>query len=81
MWCSLLLEKVFAGCLCYADDIVLLAPCPSALRIMLNISKVRYFIHEMQPVTRVPETDKLRFGIVKLQTVTGGIFTAGTTGV
>ena len=28
---------VFAGCLCYADDIVLLAPCPSALRMMLNI--------------------------------------------
>ena len=28
---------MFAGCLCYADDIVLLAPCPSALRIMLNI--------------------------------------------
>ena len=28
---------LFAGCLCYADDIVLLAPCPSALRIMLKI--------------------------------------------
>ena len=27
-------KNVFAGCLCYADDIVLLAPCPSALRIM-----------------------------------------------
>ena len=46
------------------------------------------FIHKMQPVTihvyccvvilpcRVPETDKLRIGFVKLQTVTGGIFTA-----
>ena len=30
-------RNVFAGCLCYADDIVLLAPCPSALRIMLKI--------------------------------------------
>ena len=30
-------KNLFAGCLCYADDIVLLAPCPSALRIMLNI--------------------------------------------
>ena len=29
--------NLFAGCLCYADDIVLLAPCPSALRMMLNI--------------------------------------------
>ena len=29
--------KMFAGCVCYADDIVLLAPCPSALRTMLNI--------------------------------------------
>ena len=30
-------KNLFAGCLRYADDIVLLAPCPSALRIMLNI--------------------------------------------
>ena len=30
-------KNLFAECLCYADDIVLLAPCPSALRIMLNI--------------------------------------------
>ena len=38
MWCWLLKKKfLFAGCLCYADDIVLLAPCPSALRIMLKI--------------------------------------------
>ena len=29
--------NMFAGCLCYADDIVLLAPCQSALRIMLKI--------------------------------------------
>ena len=28
---------LFAGCVCYADDIVLLAPRPSALRTMLNI--------------------------------------------
>ena len=28
---------LFAGAVCYADDIVLLAPCPSALRILLNI--------------------------------------------
>ena len=28
---------LFAGAVCYADDIVLLAPCPSALRIVLNI--------------------------------------------
>ena len=26
-------KNLFAGCLCYADDIVLLAPCPSALRV------------------------------------------------
>ena len=29
--------NTFAGCLCYVDDIVLLAPCQSALRIMLKI--------------------------------------------
>ena len=28
---------LFVGAICYADDIVLLAPCPSALRIMLKI--------------------------------------------
>ena len=27
----------FAGCVCYADDLALLAPSPSALRIMLHI--------------------------------------------
>ena len=29
--------NLFAGAFCYADDIVLLAPCASALRVMLNI--------------------------------------------
>ena len=29
--------NLFAGAVCYADDIVLLAPCPSALRILLDI--------------------------------------------
>ena len=29
--------NLFAGAFCYADDIVLLAPCASALRIMLSI--------------------------------------------
>lgn len=29
--------ELFAGCVCYADDIVLLAPCQSALRVMLSI--------------------------------------------
>ena len=28
---------LFAGAFCYADDVVLLAPCASALRIMLTI--------------------------------------------
>ena len=29
-------DSLFAGAVCYADDLVLLAPSPSALRIMLN---------------------------------------------
>ena len=29
-------DSLFAGALCYADDLVLLAPSPSALRIMLR---------------------------------------------
>ncbi|CAI8048993.1 hypothetical protein GBAR_LOCUS26984 [Geodia barretti] len=28
---------MFAGALCYADDIVILAPCASALRLVLDI--------------------------------------------
>ena len=30
------LDSCFVGALCYADDLILLAPCPSALRIMLR---------------------------------------------
>ena len=30
-------DHLFTGAVCYADDIVLLAPCPSALRILLSI--------------------------------------------
>ena len=35
--CGCYWRDLFAGAFCYADDIVLLAPCASALRMMLNI--------------------------------------------
>ena len=35
--CGCYWRDLFAGAFCYADDIVLLAPCASALRVMLNI--------------------------------------------
>ena len=35
--CGCYWRNLFAGAFCYADDIVLLAPCASALRVMLNI--------------------------------------------
>ena len=35
---------LFAGAVCYADDIVLLAPCPSALRILLNICSTMHLL-------------------------------------
>ena len=35
--CGCYWHNLFAGAFCYADDIVLLAPCDSALRVMLNI--------------------------------------------
>ena len=35
--CGCYWHNLFAGAFCYADDIVLLAPCASALRVMLNI--------------------------------------------
>ena len=35
--CGCYWRNLFAGAFCYADDIVLLAPCASALRMMLNI--------------------------------------------
>ena len=46
------------------------------------MAKVWYFIYKMQPLTIyvyycvVIWTDELRFGIVKLQIVAGGILTA-----
>ena len=30
-------DGLFVGALCYADDLILLAPCPSALRTMLSL--------------------------------------------
>ena len=35
--CGCYWRNLFAGAFCYADDTVLLAPCASALRVMLNI--------------------------------------------
>ena len=35
--CGCYWRDLFAGAFCYANDIVLLAPCASALRVMLNI--------------------------------------------
>ena len=35
--CGCYWRNLFAGAFCYANDIVLLAPCASALRVMLNI--------------------------------------------
>ena len=39
---------LFAGAVCYADDIVLLAPCPSALRILLNICSSYALTHGLR---------------------------------
>ena len=39
---------LFAGAVCYADDIVLLAPCPSALRILLNICSTYASTHGLR---------------------------------
>ena len=39
---------LFAGTVCYADDIVLLAPCPSALRILLNICSTYASTHGLR---------------------------------
>ena len=39
---------LFAGCVCYADDIVLLAPCQSALRTMLSICSNFSTAHKLE---------------------------------
>ena len=36
---------MFAGVFCYADDLVLLAPCPSALRTMKNLAPSKTLTH------------------------------------
>ena len=38
-------DSLFAGAVCYGDDLVLLPPSPSALRIMLNCCKNFATIH------------------------------------
>ena len=49
--------NLFAGAVCYADDIVLLAPCPSPLRIVLDIC------------SSYADTHGLRFNAEKTQLV------------
>ena len=39
---------LFASCVCYADDIVLLAPCQSALRTMLSICSNFATAHKLE---------------------------------
>ena len=41
-------DSLFAGAVCYADDLVLLAPSPSALRIMLNCCENFAIIHGLK---------------------------------
>ena len=70
---------LFAGAFCYADDIVLLAPCASALRIMLDICNSYATSHGLEfnasktqlicfrtPSTR-PCTASISFGNTPLQ--------------
>ena len=41
-------DSLFAGALCYVDDLALLAPSPSALRIMLNCCENFATIHGLK---------------------------------
>ena len=41
-------DSLFAGAVCYGDDLVLLAPSPSALRIMLNCCENFAIIHGLK---------------------------------
>ena len=51
--------NLFAGAVCYADDIVLLVPCPSALRILLDICSSYADTHGLAMlVATVPDTTK-----------------------
>ena len=41
-------DSLLAGAVCYGDDLVLLAPSPSALRIMLNCCENFVIIHGLK---------------------------------
>ena len=41
-------DSLLAGAVCYGDDLVLLAPSPSALRIMLNCCENSAIIHGLK---------------------------------
>ena len=41
-------DSLFAGAVCYADDLVLLAPSPSALRIMLKCCENFAIVHGLK---------------------------------
>ena len=44
-------DNLFAGCLCYADNIVLLAPCPSALSVFAKYNNDNNNNNKTLPLT------------------------------
>ena len=54
-------DGVFVGALGYADDIILLAPCPSALRLMLKTCE--YFASSYGLKFNASKTQLIRFSL------------------
>ncbi len=54
-------EAHFVGAVCYADDIALLAACPSALRIMLTTCEEFALSHGLK--FNAEKTQLIRFGL------------------
>ena len=65
-------DSLFAGAFCYADDIVLLTPCASALRTMLNICSSYAVSHGLE--FNANKTQLICFHMPSIRQYTATIF-------
>ena len=68
-------DGLFVGALCYADDLILLAPCPSALHTMLSLCES--FANSYGLKFNAGKTQLIRFGLSPSDKCTTTIYLCG----
>ena len=68
-------DGLFVGALCYADDLILLAPCPSALRTMLSLCES--FANSYGLKFNAGKAQLIRFGLSPSDKCTTAIYFCG----